>query len=148
MSSERERRLSLHQIAGVGVRYIVYWHLLSAEPGSQALKVNLIVYDNDVGVGHTGAADDTNETLADDAGDGDELLSLGAGVLPDDGQTGGDSDERGQCLLRLSLCLTLPSSHSRNSRTRGSDLTCAARENTPSAPRKQRRKRLKQVLPE
>ena len=34
-------------VAGLGVRHVVYWHL-SADSASQALKVNLIVYDNDV----------------------------------------------------------------------------------------------------
>ena len=40
----------MNTLTGVGVRYVVYWHLLSAESGqaSQALKVNLIVYENDV----------------------------------------------------------------------------------------------------
>lgn len=31
---------------GLGVRHVVYWNL-NADAGSQALKVNLIVYDND-----------------------------------------------------------------------------------------------------
>ena len=82
----------------MGVRYVVYWHLLSPEAGSQPLKVNLIVYDNDVGGGRRddeAVVGDCIEILAGDAGHGDKLLPLGAGVLPDHGQSCGQSDERG-----------------------------------------------------
>ena len=34
-------------VSGVGVRHVVYWSL-GADAGSQSLKVNLIVYDNDI----------------------------------------------------------------------------------------------------
>ena len=43
-------RLNLVGGAGLGVRHVVYWHLQTGELAAtnQPLKVNLIVYDNDV----------------------------------------------------------------------------------------------------